>query len=223
MANGPARRSVFLTGSTGYMGSRLAAALLNRGHEVRGLVRPGSEPRLPRRVTAVPGDALDHRTYAHTVAPADTFVQLVGVPRPSPRKAAQFRSIDLVAAREGIAAARVARVRHLVYVSVAQPAPVMRAYQAVRAEAEQLLRASGLDATILRPWYVLGPGHWWPLLLVPLYLAASLVPATRDGALRLGLVTIGQMIRALVRAVEQPASGVRASSSAVRLARAVVT
>ena len=57
---------------------------------------------------------------------------------------------------------------------------------------------------MLRPWYVLGPGHWWPLALVPLYAIARLVPATRTGAQRLGLVRLDQMVSALVRAVERP-------------------
>ncbi|HSD40612.1 MAG TPA: hypothetical protein VLD36_01990 [Burkholderiales bacterium] len=56
-------------------------------------------------------------------------------------------------------AASAAGVRHFVYLSVAQPAPVMHAYIAARAAAETRLRASGLDAPILRPWYVLGRGH----------------------------------------------------------------
>jgi nucleoside-diphosphate-sugar epimerase len=56
----------------------------------------------------------------------------------------------------------------------------------------------------VRPWYVLGPGHRWPLLLVPFYALARAVPRTRDGAIRLGLVTIDQMIAALVHAIEDP-------------------
>ena len=90
------------------------------------------------------------------------------------------------------------------FVSVAQPAPVMRAYLAVRAEGEAALAASGLTATVLRPGYVLGPGHWWPLVLVPLYAIARLIPVTRSGAERLGLVRLDQMVGALVRAVERP-------------------
>ena len=85
----------------------------------------------------------------------------------------------------------------------------MRAYLEVRAEAEAALRASGLNATILRPWYVLGPGHWWPYALVPGYRLAAAFPPTRGLALRLGLVTVAQMVSALVAAVEDPASGVR--------------
>jgi len=202
-------RHVFLTGGTGYIGSRLIAALAARGHRVRALARAGSVARLPGGCEPVIGDALAAASYVADVTPADTFVQLVGVPHPSPAKGPQFRSIDLVSALAGIDAASQAGVRHFVYVSVAQPAPVMRAYLAVRAEAEAALRASGLDATILRPWYVLGPGHWWPYVLVPAYWLAERFPPTHDQALRLGLVTVGQMVGALVQAVENPASGVR--------------
>jgi uncharacterized protein YbjT (DUF2867 family) len=95
-------------------------------------------------------------------------------------------------------------VAHFVYVSVAQPAPVMQAYVAARREAEHAIAAAGLTATILRPWYVLGPGHRWPYLLLPLYGVANLLPGTRDTARRLGLVTLGQMTRALARAVADP-------------------
>jgi uncharacterized protein YbjT (DUF2867 family) len=102
-----------------------------------------------------------------------------------------------------------AAVEHLVYVSVAQPAPVMKAYIEVRAECESKIRASGLNATILRPWYVLGPGHRWPYMLLPMYWLMGLVPATRGGASRLGLITLEQMVRALVHAVENPSVGVR--------------
>jgi uncharacterized protein YbjT (DUF2867 family) len=187
----------------------LAAELIGRGHRVRALARKGSEQRLPAGCVPILGDALDHRTYAAQVAPADTFVHLVGVAHPGPSKAEQFRSIDLASAREAVAAATAAGIRHFVYVSVAHPAPVMQAYTAARADAEAVLRRSGLPATILRPWYVLGPGHRWPLLLLPLYWLASLVPLTRESARRLGLVTLAQMLQALVWAIERPATALR--------------
>lgn len=161
-------RQVFVTGGTGYVGSRLVAQLVARGPAVRALVRPGSEPKLPRGAEPVTGDALDHATFAAAVRPGDTFVQLVGTPHPSPRKAAEFRAVDLVSARESVAAARQAAVAHFVYVSVAHPASVMRAYQAVRVAGEAMVREAGMAATFVRPWYVLGPGHRWPVVLLPL-------------------------------------------------------
>jgi uncharacterized protein YbjT (DUF2867 family) len=159
---------------------------------------------VPAGVEAVPGDALDAASVAGAVRPGDTVVHLVGTPHPSPSKAAEFVRVDLAGVRASVVAAARAGVRQIVYVSVAQPAPLMHAYLAVRAEGEQSIRLAGLTATVLRPWYVLGPGHRWPMALIPLYALASLVPAWREGARRLGLVTLDQMVNALVRAVEEP-------------------
>ena len=85
----------------------------------------------------------------------------------------------------------------------------MQAYIAVRTEVEEAIGASGLNATILRPWYVLGPGHRWPYLLLPFYGLAGLFPPFRDGVQRLGVVNIHQMVNALLHSVENPAKGVR--------------
>jgi uncharacterized protein YbjT (DUF2867 family) len=172
-------------------------------------VRPGSETRTAPGVEAVTGDPLEAVSYRDSVRDADTLVHLVGVSHPNPSKAAQFRSIDLASAKEAVEAARAAQIAHFVYVSVAHPAPVMVEYIAARTEAEEAIRASGLNATILRPWYVLGPGRRWPLLLVPVYWVLEALPKTRESARRLGLVTLPQMIAALANAVETPASGVR--------------
>ena len=202
-------RCVFVAGSTGYMGRPLIAELLRRGHRVRGLVRAGSEAKLPAGCEAVLGNALDGSSYADRIQPADTFVQLVGVAHPSPAKAAEFRSIDFASASSAVKAASGAGIQHFVYLSVAHPAPMMKAYIEVRAECEALLRQSGMNATILRPWYVLGPGHRWPCVLLPMYWLMERLPSTREGARRLGLVTLAQMKWALVAAVENPARGVR--------------
>jgi len=92
---------------------------------------------------------------------------------------------------------------------VAHPAPIMQAYIAVRVECESAVRASGLRTTILRPWYIIGPGHWWPLVLKPAYWLCERLPSTREAAARLGLVTLRQMLASLIWAVENPPESVR--------------
>jgi len=198
-----------VTGGTGYLGRPLIEQLGRRGHRVRALVRAGSEGKLPSSAEAVTGDALDSSGWSARVAPADTLVHLVGTPHPSPAKAEEFRAVDLPSIQASVAAAVEAGVQHVVYVSVAHPAPIMQAYIAVRRQGEEMLRSRGLNATILRPWYVLGPAHWWPYALMPVYGVARLIPSMREGAARLGLVTHAQMLHALVTAVEHPAVGIR--------------
>jgi uncharacterized protein YbjT (DUF2867 family) len=204
-----APHDVFVTGGTGYIGGALIAALLRRGHRVRAVSRPQSAARLPPETTAVPGNALDSASYRAHVAPSDTFVHLVGTPRPAPWKGRQFREVDLVSIRAAVEAAVHGGVTHFIYLSVAQPAPIMRDYIAVRAEGETLVRSTAIKATILRPWYVLGPGHYWPFALAPIYGVLERIKSTRAMATRLGLVTLDEMVRTLVRAVEQPPDDVR--------------
>lgn len=219
-------RDVLVTGSTGYMGTRVIPTLVARGHRVRALTRAASRGRVPAGAEPIVGNALDAASIATALRPEDTLLHLVGTPHPSPAKAKEFVNVDLQSVRAAVEAARAAGVSHIVYVSVAQPAPVMRAFLEVRAEGERLIRESGVAATILRPWYVLGPGHRWPYALLPLYAVMRLVPRFRDGAERLGLVTIRQMLAAMVNAVESsPRAGevrvlavpdIRASGKALR-------
>jgi uncharacterized protein YbjT (DUF2867 family) len=201
---------VFITGGTGYLGRPLITELLERGFAVHALARRQSVRKLPSGAAPVIGNALDDATFAAALPPRATFVHLVGTPHPNPAKASEFRRVDLVSIKAAVAAAVRAGVHHFVYVSVAHPAPVMHAYIAVREEGEALVRSTGMRATILRPWYILGPGHRWPYLLLPIYAVLRRVPATRQGAERLGLVTRRTMIAAIVSAIKAPpGEGVR--------------
>jgi len=205
----PVARRIFLTGGTGYLGRRLIPLLHQRGHIVRALVRESSQDKLPPGCEPVIGNPLESRSFSERVRGTDTLVQLVGVPKPAPWKGDQFRAVDRISGLASIEAARQTDIRHFIYVSVAHPAPIMKEYIAVRMECETALRAAGLRHTIIRPWYILGPGHRWPLLLKPGYWICERLASTRDSALRLGLVTIEQMLATLVWAVEHPPDSTR--------------
>src|SRR5580765_6016420 len=112
---------VFVTGGTGYMGSRLIPLLVERGHEINALVRHGSEGRLPGGTTPVIADPLRMDSYTEQVRGADTFVHLIGVAHPTPAKAKEFQEIDLPSVQVAVKAARDAGIGHFVYLSVAQP------------------------------------------------------------------------------------------------------
>ena len=196
-------KPVFIAGGTGYIGKRLIKILLQKGYRVIALVRKGSESKVPKGAEIINADPFDPASFSKSLPANAVFVQLLGVAHPSPKKAKQFREIDLRSVKASADAAAVANVTHFVYVSVAMaPSGLMAAYQAVRKEGEEYCKTKKLNCTFIRPWYVLGPGHYWPLLLYPLYGLAELVPAWRSKARAEALVTIQQMLHTLVSIVE---------------------
>ncbi len=195
---------ILITGGTGYIGKHLIPLLIARGHRVRVLARAASASRVAAGATTVIGDALNADAIAGALRAGDTVIHLVGTPHPSPSKADQFDRVDLMSIRCTVEAAKRVGIAQLIYVSVAQPAPVMAHYLWVRSLGETMIREAELTASIVRPWYVLGPGRWWPKAILPLYALAELFPPTRVSAERLGLVTIEQFVTAMVSAVENP-------------------
>jgi uncharacterized protein YbjT (DUF2867 family) len=201
---------VYISGATGYIGSRLIRLLLQKKYNVIALVREGSEKKLPGGVKAFIGDPFSAENFESSIPNGCTFVQLLGVPHPGPKKKNMFRTIDLASAKASATAAKKAGVIQFVYISVAQtPTKIMKDYQECRAEGEAFIRSTGMAATFIRPWYVIGPGHYWPLFFLPLFKILEWLPSTAVKARALRLVSIAQLLRTLVYAVEHPADGIR--------------
>ena len=192
------------------MGKRLIALLLDKGHAVKALVRKGSENKLPKACSYVTGDPFNASTFSNDIPEGTTFVQLLGVAHPGPSKKEQFRAIDLASVKASAEAAKHTYVQHFVYVSVAQmPTSIMHDFQQCRAEGEAVIRATQIPATFIRSWYVVGPGHYWPLLFQPLFTILEWIPFTSQKAKALRLVTLKQMLHTLLYAIENmPATGV---------------
>lgn len=202
-------KNVFITGGTGYIGSRIIPLLAKKGYHVTALARKESLNKLPGGCKPVEGNALDENTFKEYVKDCDTFIQLVGVSHPSPAKREEFKKIDLASVTASVNAAKYAGVKHFVYLSVAQPAPMMKDYIEVRKKGEEMLTENKINASVIRPWYIIGPGHYWPIILKPIYKIAELIPATREQAINLGLVTLQQMLNTILFAVENPPDGIK--------------
>ncbi|HMH31994.1 MAG TPA: NAD(P)H-binding protein [Puia sp.] len=202
--------TIFTTGGTGYMGKRLIGLLLERNFIVKALVRKGSEKKLPRGAEAIIGDPFAPESFVDQIPAESIFVQLLGVPHPGPKKKDLFRKIDLASVKASAIDASRANVLHFVYVSVAQtPARIMKDYQECRAAGESAIEAAGLSASFLRPWYVVGPGHYWPVFFQPIFRLLEIIPSTAAKAKALRMVYLSQMLRTLLFVIEHPVQGIR--------------
>jgi uncharacterized protein YbjT (DUF2867 family) len=144
---------ILIVGGTGTLGRDLVPRLLARGRSVRTLARHPATPAnggRPGEVEARIGDVRDAATCASALEGVDTVVSaMTGF---AGRDALGSRTIDRDANLLLIEAARRAGVRHVILLSVHQAGPD-HPIQLFRDKwaAEEALRGSGLDWTIVRP------------------------------------------------------------------------
>jgi len=150
---------IFVTGGTGFIGQALIRHLVESGHQVRILIRPSmASPRLP---TGVPVEVAvtslnDERGLRAAMVGVDTVFHLAGVER---RGAGEdLLETDIQGTRTILQAAEDAGVQRFFYLSHlgvdrSSAFPVLKA----KAIAEEHIRRSGLDFTILRTAVVFGP------------------------------------------------------------------
>jgi nucleoside-diphosphate-sugar epimerase len=143
-----------ITGATGFVGSAVLAAALAAGHEVRALTR---RPQAAMDgVTWISGDLADHAALAALCAGVDAVIHVAGLTNtPDP---AEFEVANVTGTIAVITAMRAGGAKRLVFVSsLSARKPELSAYGASKARAEQVVEASGLDWTIVRPPAVYGP------------------------------------------------------------------
>ena len=148
---------ILVAGGHGKIALRLLGLLAAQGHTARGLIRSPAQAADLRAVGAVPvlGDLENDETLDAYVKGADAVVFAAGAGPGS--GAARKRTVDLGGAVKLADAARTMGVRRYVMVSsIGADRPdaageSMRAYLRAKAEADDYLRASGLDYTIVRP------------------------------------------------------------------------
>ena len=151
---------ILVTGGTGFVGQALVRRLSEVGYAVRILVRPSAEsPSLPRGVPvhAAVTTLDDHRGLLAALKDVDTVFHLAGAEWSGIY--ADLARTDIEGTRSVVEAAKEAGVRRIFYLSHlgadrASAFPVLK----VKGIAEEHVRRSGLDFTIVRSSILFGPG-----------------------------------------------------------------
>ena len=167
-----------VTGATGKVGHAVAQALVQRGDEVRALVRDPARAAsvLPAGVEPVRGDVTDPPSVAAAVEGCELVFNAMGLPEQWLADESQFDRVNAEGTRTVARAAREAGVRRLVHTSTEDVFHAERgarfdetkvagypkgtAYERSKQRAEQLALAErdGLEVVIVNPAGVYGPG-----------------------------------------------------------------
>jgi uncharacterized protein YbjT (DUF2867 family) len=145
---------VAVTGGTGFVGQAVVDEACRRGLSLRALARRGQAP--CEGVEWVRGDLADRAALAQLVAGAEAVLHIAGVVNtPDPMG---FHLGNVTGTEALVEAAAAAGVQRLVFVSsLAAREPGLSKYGQSKRHAEEVVQASGLDWTIVRPPAIYGP------------------------------------------------------------------
>lgn len=149
---------ILITGGTGFVGTNLISRLLKDSQRVRCLVRnPGKAERLKEKgVELIRGDVTNPSSVLEAITPEiDTVIHLVGIL--AEPKGQTFRSIHVEGTRSVVEACKAKGVKRYIHISALGTRKNARSeYHKTKWEAEELVRASGLEYTIFRPSVIFG-------------------------------------------------------------------
>lgn len=180
---------IAVVGGTGFLGRHVCAALQESGWTVRALSRRnGCDAR------SIDPDKLRG---------CDAVVNLAGIKREEGTQTFQAVHVDLVARL--IEAMKAAGVRRLVHISVvvARPDPALP-YHDTKWKGEEVVRASGLDWTILRPGVIYGLGDDLLAHLSLMLRIAPVFPIVNQGRSPMMPVHAGDVAKGVVGALRNP-------------------
>ncbi len=196
---------ILVTGGAGFVGQRLIRRLVDEGHSIRTLIRPSERtPRLPHGVAvqAAISSLGDVRGLRAALVGVETVFHLAGVDWLEPSDS--FRATETDGTRNLLEAAQDAGVRRLIFLSHLD-ADRAAAFQALKAKgiAEEFIRQSSLDYTILRSSLAFGPGDHFTTGLAKLMAAVPRVfPLPMDGKTLVQPIWVEDLVSCLAWCLE---------------------
>lgn len=147
---------VAIIGGTGFVGGYLTRALLEAGHEVSLLVRPGSESKVSEDVRTTAGDLSSEAALRATMEGCSAVIYNVGILREFPSRGITFEDSQYRGLVRTVEAARAVGIKRLLLMSANGVKKPGTRYQETKRRAEEHAFQSGMDVTVMRPSVIFG-------------------------------------------------------------------
>jgi NADH dehydrogenase len=193
---------ILVTGGTGFVGSHLIRRMRQEGLPVRALVRYSDKARALKDlgVDVVKGDVSDTASLEKATTGVERIIHLVGIIQEAP--GATFQGVHVDGTRNLLEAAGKSNVRHFFYQSALGARPNAKSgYHKTKWAAEELVRASGISYTILRPSLIYGAGDQFTIRLSQMIRFSPFLPVIGSGRSKIQPIFIDDVVTCIVKAV----------------------
>jgi NADH dehydrogenase len=195
---------IFIAGGSGFIGTHLSKMLRDKGHELRLLLHRRSALETGG-IEAVEGDVTRPDSVEKAVEGCDAVINLVGIIREFPSRGITFERLHVQATANMLSATRKAGIRRYLQMSALGTRPdAVSQYHVTKSRAEDLVRSSGLDSTILRPSLIYGPGDAFITMLAGQLRLLPVMPVIGSGAYRLQPIHVDDVARCFTLSLEMP-------------------
>ncbi|HXI14099.1 MAG TPA: DUF1990 family protein [Thermoanaerobaculia bacterium] len=173
---------VLIIGGTGLIGDATVVSLLRRGHTVRLVSRHADNDirKWPQGVEAHKGDVSDPRTLSGAALGCDAVIHVAGIVAERPPEVT-FEKVNVEGTQHVIEECQRSGAVRLIFISSLGADRGRSPYHQSKMKAEDLVRASGLDWTVVRPGNVYGPGDAVISALLKMVRTLPIIPVIDDG------------------------------------------
>lgn len=196
---------IFVAGGTGFIGTALIAALKEEGHAVRCLVRASRKGSRCEEMgfETVPGDITEGESLRGALEGVRMVVHLVGIIEERGKQT--FKKVHVEGTRNLLEEAKRAGVRHFFYQSaIGADLGSWAVYHRTKAEAEEMVKASGIPYTIFRPSLVIGHGGGFIEKLQGIIKTGPVIPVPGKGEAKLQPIYVGDLVKCILKTVDNP-------------------
>lgn len=195
---------VLVTGATGFLGGHLVNELIEKGYQVRALVRDlkKGERLVSKGVQLVKGDMTDPDSLREAARGVETVINLVGIISGGEKI---YRAVHTEGTRNLVKAARENGARRFIYISAnGASRDGASAYFRTKWEAEEEVRKSGLEYTIFRPSVLFGPNDAFVNQLAFGIRLSPVFPVFGSGEYKFQPLFVTDLARCIVKSVTEP-------------------
>ncbi len=196
---------IFVAGASGFVGGHLSEHLVGNGQRIKVLVRSAAagEKFSSKSIETIPGDITQPETLAGILSPDDIVIHLVGIIME--KGDATFQKVHAEGTGNLVKEARRAGVRHFFYQSaLGADKNSWSGYLKTKAEAEEMVKESGLPYTIFRPSLIIGPWDGFTKKILEMLKLSPVLPVPGDGNARFQPLYIKDWLKCMDRVIEDP-------------------